>query len=83
MMAVSRGGEDPAQAQAIVEAVKQGVQQMMIEIFGDSGESVASFLLSNLMPRVEPTLRSALEDINQVGTDKQSSTHDHQLTIGL
>lgn len=81
LMAVSRGGEDPAQAQAIVEAIKQGVQQMMTEIFGDGGESVANFLLANLMPRMEPTLRSALEDLNQVGTSTQSTTHDHQLTI--
>ncbi|MBR5117559.1 MAG: metallophosphoesterase [Muribaculaceae bacterium] len=83
LMAVTLGGEDPAQAQAIVGAIKNGVQQMMTEIFGDSGESVATFLLSNLMPRVEPTLRSALEDLNQVGTDHQSATHDHQLTIKL
>lgn len=81
LMAVSRGGEDPAQAQAIVEAIKQGVQQMMTEIFGDGGESVANFLLANLMPRMEPTLRSALEDLNQVGTSTQSATPDHQLTI--
>jgi len=83
LMAVSRGGEDPAQAQAIVEAVKQGVLQMMTELFGDGGESVANFLLANLMPRVEPTLRSALQDINQVDTYKQSTTPDHNLTIGL
>ena len=56
---------------------------MMTEIFGDGGESVATFLLANVMPRVEPTLRSALEDINQVGTDSQSSTPDHNLTIKL
>lgn len=83
LMAVTLGGEDPAQAPTIVEAIKTGVQQMMTEIFGDEGESVASFLLSNLMPRVEPTLRSALEDINQVGSDNQSTTQDHRLTIKL
>ncbi len=83
LMAVSRGGEDPAQAQVIVEAIKQGMKDMMTEIFGDGGESVASFLLANLLPRVEPTLRSALEDINQVGTSNQSTTHDHKLTIKL
>jgi uncharacterized membrane protein YheB (UPF0754 family) len=83
LMAVSRGGEDPAQAQVIVEAIKQGIKDMMTEIFGDGGESVATFLLANLMPRVEPTLRSALEDINQVGTSTQSTTHDHKLTIKL
>lgn len=83
LMAVTRGGEDPAQAPAIVEAIKQGVKQMMTEIFGDGGESVATFLLANLMPRVEPTLRSALEDINQVGTNTQSTTPDHSLKIKL
>ncbi len=83
MLAVSRGGEDPAQATAIVEAVKQGVKEMMTEIFGDGGDSVATFLLANLMPRVEPTLRSALEDLNQAGTPSQTTTPDHQLTIRL
>ncbi len=83
LLAVSRGGEDPAQAPAIVEAVRQGLRQMMTEIFGDGGESVADFLLTNLMPRLEPTLRSALLDINQVGSDTQSSTHDHRLMIKL
>lgn len=83
LMAVTRGGEDPAQAPAIVEAIKQGVQQMTTEIFGDGGESVATFLLANLMLRVEPTLRSALEDINQVDTATQTATPDHQLAIKL
>lgn len=81
LIMVTRGGEDPAQAQAIVDAVKQGVRGMVAEIFTEGADEVANFLLANLMPRVETAMRSALEDINQVGTDEQSTTHDHKLTI--
>ena len=83
LIMVSRGGEDPAQATAIVDAIKQGVRGMVTEIFTEGADDVANFLLANLMPRVETAMRSALEDINQVGTDEQSSTHDHSLTIKL
>lgn len=83
LMAVTRGGEDPAQAPAIVEATKEGVRGMVADIFPDGADEIADFLLTNLMPRVETLMRSALEDINQVGTDDQSSTPDHKLTIKL
>ena len=83
MMIVSRGGEDPAQAPAIVEAVKQGVRGMVADVFTEGADELADFLLQNFMPRVEPVLRSALEDLNQAGTPQQSSTHDHKLVIDL
>lgn len=83
LLTVSRGGEDPTQAQAIIEAVKQGVRGMAADVIPQGDDEIAEFLIKNLMPRVEPTLRSALEDINQVGTSTQSTTHDHKLTIKL
>lgn len=83
LMAVTRGCEDPAQAQAIVEAVKQGVRGMMNDVLSKDADDVADFLLMNFMPRVETVMRSALEDINQVDTEDQSSTPDHSLVIGL
>ncbi|MBR6489539.1 MAG: metallophosphoesterase [Muribaculaceae bacterium] len=83
LMAVTLGGEDPAQAPAIVEAVKQGVRGMVADIFDDGADDIADFLITNLMPRVETAMRSALEDINHVGTDEQATTHDHHLTVNL
>lgn len=83
LMTVTRGGEDPAQAPAILEAVKQGVRGMMTDVLSKDADDVSDFLLMNFMPRVETVMRSALEDINKVDTDEQSSTHDHALVIGL
>lgn len=83
LLMVECGGEDPNQAAAIIEAVKQGLHGMVADIFPDNADEITDFLIENAMPRVEPMLRSALEDINQVGTPQQSHTHDHSLRIVL
>lgn len=83
LMMVTCGGEDPAQAAATVQAVKQGVRGMVAEVFTEGADEVSDFLFENFMPRVENIMRSALEDINGVGTPEQSSTPDHSLVIGL
>ena len=83
LVIVSQGGEDPKQATAIIEAVKQGVRDMVAEVLPDDDGLAGDFLIENAMPRVEPVLRSALEDINHLGTPKQSSTPDHTLTVVL
>lgn len=82
MLSVASGGEDPQQAVAIINAIKQGVRGMIVEIIPDGGELMADFLLEELLPRVEPTLRSALEDLNRVGDTDESHTDDHRLVIG-
>ncbi len=81
LVSVSRGGEDPQQAAAVIDAIRQGVRGMVLELIPENGEMIVDFLISELMPRVEPMLRSALEDINQVGSDKESKTDDHRLKI--
>ncbi|MBR2146780.1 MAG: metallophosphoesterase [Muribaculaceae bacterium] len=83
LLMVTAGGEDPNQATAIIEAVKQGLHGMVADIFPDNADEITDFLIENALPRVEPMLRSALEDINQVGTPQQSQTHDHSLRIRL
>lgn len=83
LLMVTAGGEGPNQATAIIEAVKQGLHGMVADIFPDNADEITDFLIENAMPRVEPMLRSALEDINQVGTPQQSHTHDHSLRIVL
>lgn len=83
LLTVTRGGEDPQQAEAVIAAVKQGIQGMVDEIMPTQSQYMGPFLIENLWPRVEPMVRSALEDINQVGTPQQSSTPDHRLVIAL
>ena len=55
----------------------------MADVFTEGADDVADFLIENLMPRAQVLMRSALEDINQVGTSEQSATHDHSLTVKL
>ncbi len=82
LLLVSHGGEDPSQGAAIIDAVRQGVRGMLDEVMPGQDE-IAEFLMDNLMPRVETVLRSALEDINKVATDEQSSTPDLSLALPL
>ncbi len=84
LLSVTRGGEDPQQADAIYTAVKKGIQDMAADMFPPQlADDMGKFLIDNLMPRIEPTMHSALEDRNQVGKPTESRTPDHRLTIRL
>ena len=83
VLSVTRGDENIHDAAMVKDAIKQGVIRMMIELMGEEGEMVAEFLIDEMMPRVEPMLNSALEDLNQVGTEHESQTDDHVLDISL
>lgn len=83
LLAVTRGGEDPQQAPAIIQAVKQGILGMVQEVMPSQAQYMGPFLIDNLWPRVEPMVRSALEDLNQVGSPNQSATPDHVLQVSL
>jgi len=83
LLDVSRGNENVSDAAVVIDGIKQGIKGMMVEMLGDEGINVAEFLIDELFPRVEPMLRSALEDLNQVGTEHESATNDHRLEIRL
>ena len=83
LIMITQGGEDPAQAAAVIGAIKNGVKGMLSELIPKGGDDIADFLMEELLPRVEPILRSALEDLNQVDTPQQSATDDHNLVIRL
>lgn len=84
MLTITRGGEDPQQAMALIATVREGMVSMACDAFpAQLADDMAHMLVENLMPRIEPTMRSALEDRNQVGKPNESSTPDHRLTIQL
>lgn len=83
LLLVTRGGEDPQQAAAIMQSIRDGVSAMIGDIMPKQANFVTPFVMENLMPRVEPYMRSALEDRNHVDTDSESSTNDHCLDIPL
>ena len=83
VLSVTRGDENIHDAAMVKDAIKQGIIRMIIELMGEEGDMVAEFLIDEMMPRVEPMLNSALEDLNQVGTEHESQTDDHVLDISL
>ena len=83
LLTVTRGGEDPQQASAIIQAVKQGITGMVAEVMPNQAQYMGPFLIENLWPRVQPMVRSALEDLNHVGTPQESATPDHTLNLRL
>ena len=83
LIMITQGGEDPAQAAAVIGAIKNGVKGMLNELIPKGGDDIADFLIEELIPRVEPILRSAIEDLNMVDTPQQSATNDHNLVIRL
>lgn len=83
LLEVSRGNENERNATVVIDGIKQGVKGMMVELLGDEGETMAEFLIDEMFPRVEPMLKSALEDVNHVGASNESRTDDHRLRIEL
>ena len=81
LLEMSRGNENERNATVVIDGIKQGVKGMMVELLGDEGEMMAEFLIDEMFPRVEPMLKSALEDINHVGASDESRTDDHVLSI--
>ncbi len=81
LLEVSRGNENARNATVVINGIKQGVKGMMMELLGDEGEMMAEFLIDEMFPRVEPMLKSALEDINHLGASDESRTDDHVLSI--
>lgn len=83
LLMFSRGGEQPRQAQAILEAIRTSAIQMIGDILPTQTEFLVPFVDENLLPRFEPIMRSALEDRNHLGTAHESTTPDHTLRIEL
>ena len=83
LLMFSRGGERPSQAQAIIGTIRDSAIRMIGDILPTQAEHIIPFVDRNLLPQVEPILRSAIEDRNHFGTPDESATHDHVLTIPL
>ena len=83
LLEVSRGNENARNATVVINGIKQGVKGMMMELLGDEGEMMAEFLIDEMFPRVEPVLKSALEDVNHVGASDESRTDDHVIVVKL
>ena len=83
MLAVVEGNEQEKNAEDLIEQGKQGIRAMIEEVAPDQADALWEFFLSDVYPRLDPMVRSILEDRNNNGTSATTHTDDLRLTIGL
>lgn len=83
MLAVVEGNEQDKDGKDIIMQGKQGIRDMIGEVAPDQAESLWEFFESEVYPKLEPLVRSILEDKNAVGTPAESHTDDLRLSITL
>ena len=83
LLAVVEGNEQEKDAETLIEQGKQGIRAMIEEVVPTQSENMWEFFLENVYPRLEPMVRSVLEDRNDVGTPNESRTDDLNLKLKL
>ena len=83
MLAVVEGNEHEGDNAVIIEQGKQGIHNMIAEVAPDQADALWEFFLADVYPKIDPLMRSVLEDRNAVGTPRQSRTNDLHLTLTL
>lgn len=83
MLAIVEGNENEKDVEALVDQGKQGVRAMIQEVAPEQADNLWDFFLQGVYPRLEPMIRSVLQDRNAVGTTAESRTDDLTLTIPL
>ena len=83
MLAVVEGNEQRQDIEAIIDQGKQGIRAMIAEVVPQQADNLWEFFLNDVYPKLEPLVRSMLEDRNAVGTDNESCTDDLHLSITL
>ena len=83
LLAVVEGNEQEADVEDIINQGKQGIHAMIEEVIPDQADNLWEFVEQNVYPKVEPLLRSILEDRNAVGLPGESHTDDLRLSTPL
>ena len=83
MLAVVEGNEQEQDVESIIEAGKQGIRSMIEEVAPDQAENLWEFFLNEVYPKLDPLVRSILEDRNAIGTSAESSASDLRLTVNM
>ena len=83
MLAIVEGNENEKDTDSIIEQAKQGIHAMIEEIAPDQADNLWEFFLNGVYPKLEPMIKSVLEDHNAVGTSNESSTNDLTLKVKL
>lgn len=83
MLAVVEGNEQDLQADDIINEGKQGIRAMIEEVAPEQADNLWEFFLNDVYPKLEPVVRSILEDRNAVNSGKESHINDLHLTVKL
>ena len=83
LLAVVEGNEEERDVESIIEEGKQGIHAMIAEVAPDQADNLWEFFLNDVYPKLDPMVRSILEDHNATGTPLESQTNDLNLTVKL
>lgn len=83
MLAVVEGNEQEQDVEGIIEEGKQGIRAMITEVVPDQADNLWEFFLNEVYPKLDPLVRSILEDRNAVGTPGESQVNDLRLKVRL
>ncbi len=83
LLAVVEGNEQNQDVESIINEGKQGIRAMIEEVMPNQADNLWDFFLDAVYPKLDPLVRSILEDRNAVGTANESHTDDLHLTVRL
>ena len=83
MLAVVEGNEQDLQTEDLINEGKLGIRAMIEEAAPEQADALWEFFLNDVYPKLEPVVRSILEDRNAVATDKETRADDLHLSCKL
>jgi hypothetical protein len=83
MLAIVEGNENEKDSGSIIEQAKLGIRAMIEEVAPEQANNLWEFFLGEVYPRLEPMMKSILEDHNAVGTSNETCINDLTLTVTL
>lgn len=83
MLAIVEGNEGEKDVNSIIEQAKQGIHAMIEEVVPNQADNLWNFFLEAVYPKLEPMMKSVLEDHNAVGTSNETCINDLTLTVTL
>ena len=83
MLAVIEGNEQEKDIEDIINEGKRGIRGMIEEVAPSQADNLWEFFEHDVYPKLEPLVRSILEDRNAVGAPDESHSDDLHLKVSL
>lgn len=83
LLAIVEGNEQEQDVENIIEEGKQGIRAMIAEVAPDQVDNLWEFFLNAVYPKLEPLVRSVLEDRNATDSPLESHADDLRLKVKL